>query len=222
MFRKTTGLAMLRYKEGARIRSFRELREFWREDIKVNQGFWRPGAQALIMYRLGVWQMGLQGRVVRTIALRLYRFLHVVVRNYYGIELSATAQIGRRLYIVHQSGIVLHPQLVTGDDCVIRQGVTLGFTGSSRGRRIVGQRGPIMGNRVEIGAGAVIVGPITIADDVKIGPNAVVMRSVPAGSMVTAPPARVMSRPPAKQDNRGGDASDEGTRVEETPRAGNV
>jgi len=134
---------MLRYKDGARIRSFRELRAFWREDVKVNQGFWRPGAQALMMYRLGVWQMGLRGRVVRVIALRLYRFLHVVVRNYYGIELSATAQIGRRLHIVHQSGIVLHPQLVTGDDCVIRQGVTLGFTGSSRGRRMVGRRGPV-------------------------------------------------------------------------------
>lgn len=187
---------MLKYSDSARIRSFRELRELWREDVKVNKGFWRPGAQALIMYRLGVWQTGLRGRIPRAIALRLYRFLHVMVRNCYGIEFPATAQVGRRLWIAHQSGIVLHPQLVAGDDCLIRHGVTLGFTSSARGKQIVGQRGPILGSRVEIGAGAMIVGPITIGDDVKIGPNAVVMRSVPAGSVVTAPPARVMSPPP--------------------------
>lgn len=192
---------MVKYVEGARIRSFRELREFWREDIKVNKGFWRPGAQALIMYRLGVWQSGLQRGLVRALASRLYRFLHVVVRNYYGIELRASAQIGRRLYIIHQHGIVIHGQLVMGDDCVIRHGVTLGLIGSSRGR--AGQSGPITGNRVEIGAGAMIVGPITIGDDVKIGPNTVVMRSVPAGSVVTAPPARIMSPPPKAEQECG-------------------
>ena len=212
---------MLRYREGARIRSFRELRDLWREDIKVNQGFLRPGAQALVMYRLGVWQMGLRSRVLRGIVSRAYRFLHVAVRNYYGIELCATAQIGRRLFIAHQSGIVLHPQLIAGDDCVIRQGVPLGFADLARGRRMVGQRGPVMGSRVEIGAGAVIVGPITIGDDVKIGPNAVVMRSVPSRSIVTAPPARVMSRLPAADDAREGDASEEGPKVEEISRAGN-
>jgi serine O-acetyltransferase len=187
---------MLRYVEDARIRSFRELRAFWREDIRINKGFWRPGAQALIMYRLGVWQMGLQRGIVRSIASRLYRFLHVIVRNRYGIELYASARIGRRLYIAHQSAIVLHPELVMGDDCLIRHCVTIGFTGSpSKGSSKL-RRGPTTGDRVEIGVGAVIVGPITIGDDVKIGPNAVVMRSVPAGAMVTAPPARVLSKPP--------------------------
>jgi serine O-acetyltransferase len=211
---------MVEYVEGARIRSFRELRELCREDIKVNEGFWRPGAQALVMYRLGVWQMGLRRGLVRFLASRLYRFLHVVVRNYYGIELPASAEIGRRLHIVHQNAIVLHPQLVMGDDCVIRQGVTLGFTGSSRGQRIVGRRGPVTGNRVEIGAGAVILGPITIGDDVKIGPNAVVMRSVPAGSVVTAPPARVMSPPPKGKQEDGHGPKAEGTTEGGATRAG--
>lgn len=186
---------MARYVEGARIRSFRELRAYWREDIKINGGFWRPGAQALIMYRLGVWQTGLKRGATRAIASRLYRFLHVVVRNYYGIELSASAQIGHRLYIVHQNGIVLHPQLTMGDDCIIRQGVTLGLARSNRGRRKP-SRGPITGDRVEIGAGAIIVGSVTIGDDVKIGPNAVVMRNVPSNAIVAAPPARVLSRSP--------------------------
>lgn len=200
---------MVKYVEGARIRSFRELRELWREDIEVNKGFWRPGAQALIMYRLGVWQSGLQRGLVRALAFRLYRFLHVVVRNYYGIELRASAQIGRRLYIIHQHGIVMHGQLVMGDDCVIRHGATLGLVGSARGR--AGQLGPTTGSRVEIGAGAMIVGPITIGDDVKIGPNAVVMRSVPAGSVVTAPPARIMSPPPKVEQKYGSVPEKKGT-----------
>jgi serine O-acetyltransferase len=186
---------MFRYSEDARIRSFRELREYWREDIRVNKGFWRPGAQALIMYRLGVWQMGLQRGIMRSIASRLYRVLHVFVRNRYGIELYASARIGRRLYIAHQNGIVLHPELVMGNDCLIRHGVTIGFTGPSPKGSTKARRGPTAGDRVEIGVGAVIVGPITIGDDVKIGPNAVVMRSLPAGAVVTAPAARVMSRP---------------------------
>jgi serine O-acetyltransferase len=194
---------MLRYASDARIKSFRELREFWREDIRINKGLWRPGAQALIMYRLGVWQMGLQRGIVRSIALRLYRVLHVFVRNRYGIELYASAQIGRRLYIAHQSAIVLHPELVMGDDCLIRHCVTIGFTGSAPKGSAKLRRGPTTGDRVEIGVGAVIVGPITIGDDVKIGPNAVVMRSVPRGAVVTAPPARVMSRPPTgEQDGK--------------------
>lgn len=202
---------MPRYADDARIRSFRELRDYWREDIRVNAGFWRPGAQALIMYRLGVWQLGLQRSVVRAIASRLYRFLHVFVRNRYGIELYATANIGRRLLIAHQSAIVLAPNMVMGDDCIIRQGVTLGLASRNVAKR-TGNRGPKIGNRVEIGAGAIIVGAITIGDDVLIGPNAVVMRSVPSGCLVTAPQARVISRPP-----RGGPGqSDEGSRESKT------
>lgn len=186
---------MPRYTEGARIRSFRELRDYWREDIRINAGFWRPGAQAMIMYRLGVWQRGLQRSIVNSIAIRLYRFLHFIVRNFYGIELYATAEIGRRLLIAHQSAIVFAPNMVIGDDCIIRQGVTLGLASRAIAQK-TGNQGPTIGNRVEIGAGAIIVGAITIGDDVMIGPNAVVLRSVPSGYLVTATPPRVISRPP--------------------------
>ncbi|MFO7905270.1 MAG: serine acetyltransferase [Pirellulaceae bacterium] len=192
---------MLRYAEHARIGSFRELKGFWREDVRVNKGFWRPGAQALIMYRLGVWQLGLQRGIVRAIASRLYRFLHVFVRNRYGIELYATANIGRRLLIAHQSAIVLDQKLVMGDDCIIRQGVTLGLASRDVARKTDSQ-GPMIGNRVEIGAGAIVVGAITIGDDVMIGPNAVVLRSVPSGCLVTSTPARVISRPPRGEPKR--------------------
>jgi serine O-acetyltransferase len=194
------------YLEDARIRSFRELREYWREDIRINKGFWRPGSQALIMYRLGVWQLGLKRGVVRRFASGLYRVLHVFVRNRYGIELYASARIGRRLFIAHQNAIVLHREVVMGDDCLIRHCVTIGLTGQAPKGSTKVRLPPTIGDRVEIGVGAVIAGPITIGDDVKIGPNAVVMRSVPAGAMVTAPPARVLSRPPSGDSNRDANA----------------
>jgi serine O-acetyltransferase len=200
---------MLRYKKDARIPSLRDLIGYWREDRGINGGFWRPGTRALMMYRFGVWQSGLQPGLVSSVAGRIYDFLHVFVRNRYGIELYATANIGRRLFIAHQSAIVLHRSLSMGDDCIIRQGVTIGL-GAMETARKSGWRGPVIGNRVDIGAGAIIVGPITIGDDVVIGPNAVVMRSVPNGFLVTATPARVMSRPP-----RGGNDQASGTQPHE-------
>lgn len=81
-----------------------------------------------------------------------------------------------------------------GDDCLIRQGVSIGRA-SNHGEG-VRAKAPVLGNRVEVGANAVIVGGIRIGDDVVIGPNTVVMSNVPSGSIVTCPPARVIPRPP--------------------------
>jgi serine O-acetyltransferase len=169
--------------------------EYWREDRRVNDhSFLRPGMQAMMVYRFGVWQTSLQRGIASALAYRLYRLAHIFVRNFYGIELYASARIGHRLRIAHQSGIVLHPELVMGDDCLIRQGVSIGRASNHGGG--IRARAPVIGNRVEIGAGAVIVGGITIGDDVVIGPNAVVLRSVPSGALVTTTPARVIGRPP--------------------------
>jgi serine O-acetyltransferase len=121
----------------------------------------------------------------------LVGFFAFFVRNFYGIELYPTAEIGRRLGIVHQHGIVIHKRTVIGDDCLIRQGVTIGI-------RDAEAMPPRLGDRVKVGAGAVLAGPISIGDDVVIGPNTVVMTSVPAGSMVTAPPSRIMTPPPRR------------------------
>lgn len=186
---------MLRYKDDARIGSFRELREHWRNDYQVNdRSLLRPGMQAMMMYRLGVWQTGLRRGIVSAITYRIYRFLHIFVRNCYGIEMYATARIGWRLRIAHQSGIVLHHRLVMGDDCLVRQGVSIGRASNHGGG--VRAKPPVLGSRVEVGAGAVIAGGITIGDDVVIGPNAVVLRSVPSGALVTITPARVIRRLP--------------------------
>ena len=89
---------------------------------------------------------------------------------------------------------MIHHFSKIGDDCLIHQNVTLG---AATDETI--DRGPILGNRVEIGAGAALIGGVVIGDDVRIGPNAVVTMNIPAGSTVVAPPPRIfqMKKPPA-------------------------
>jgi serine O-acetyltransferase len=117
----------------------------------------------------------------------MFRF----VRNHYGIELSETTIVGRRFKISHQNGIVIHPKAVFGDDCEVRQNVTIGESG--RPDRY--GEAPRFGNRVKIGAGAAVIGKIVIGDDVTIGPNATVMTNIPAGTIVCAPPPRLIKLP---------------------------
>lgn len=143
----------------------------------------------MAVHRLGGWAAG-QRPPLRSPLRLLAKLGFVLVRNVYGIELPATVQIGRRLKIAHQGGIVVHPHAVIGDDCTIRQGVTIG------GTRDVGYEAdfPTIGDRVSIGAGAVLAGRLRVGDDVAIGPNAVVMSNVAAGSIVVCPASRTMSR----------------------------
>lgn len=177
------------------IKSWREFKEIVREDWSVNNRSWRrPGLQAMAMYRLGVWQRSIRNPLLRATMRKTYTLLHQFIRNFYGIELPHSTIIGRRLWIAHQSGIVIHPEAVIGDDCLIRQGVTIGRASNVGGG--VNSRAPRLGNRVKVGAGAVIMGGITIGDDVVIGPNAVVMTNIPDGSIVAAPQARVFAPPP--------------------------
>ncbi len=106
-----------------------------REDYATNRRsrlkwtFFTPGFQAIAVYRLGVWCNGLRPWILRAPIRLVAGFLSFFVRNFYGIELYPTAQIGRRFGIVHQHGIVIHKLAVIGDDCLIRQGVTIGAGG---------------------------------------------------------------------------------------------
>jgi serine O-acetyltransferase len=150
----------------------------------------RPGLHAVLVYRFGFWQRGLP-KALRLLLFPIYILMYWFVRNMYGIELPATARIGRRFWIAHQSGIVIHLFAEIGDDCLIRQNVTLGAAGEDW------RRGPKLGDRVEVGAGAVIIGGVNIGDDVRVGPNAVVMTNVPAGARVVATPSRIIPPPRA-------------------------
>src|SRR5688572_22980725 len=98
-----------------------------REDWQPNGCDWtRPGFRALAVHRFGVWRMKIKRRALRLPFSFIYRMLYRYVRNHYSIELHYTVQVGRRVVIGHQGAIVVHDSSVIGDDCIIRQGVTLG------------------------------------------------------------------------------------------------
>jgi serine O-acetyltransferase len=119
----------------------------------------------------------------------VYRYLYRKCRNVYGIELPYTATVGRRVVIEHQHGIVIHGQTVIGDDCIIRQGVTLGNKTLDRP-----EDAPRLGNRVNVGAGAKVLGLVIIGDDATIGANAVVVKDVPPGALAMGIPAKNLAR----------------------------
>ena len=106
-----------------------------------------------------------------------------------GIEIHPAATIGRRLFIDHGTGVVIGETTIIGDDCTIYQGVTLGGTGKDKGKRH-----PTLGNHVMVGAGAKVLGPITIEDNVRIAAGAVVLQDIPADSTAVGVPARVVRR----------------------------
>lgn len=176
------------------IGSFKELRSYIHEDYRANgRSFWSPGFQALVAYRVGVWRNSVRFRPARMLLTLFCQPLAWISRAVYGIQLKPRTRIGRRLFIAHQHGIVIHGRAAIGDDCVIHQGVTIGAARSGP------QSPPILGDRVMVGAGAVIVGSVVVGDDVSIGPNAVVLTNVPSGSVVAAPPARILTPPPRRR-----------------------
>lgn len=115
----------------------------------------------------------------------LPRLLAQLTRAFTGVEIHPAATIGRRLFIDHGMGVVIGETAVIGDDCVLYHGTTLGGTG-----RDCSLRHPRLGDRVVVGAGAKLLGPIAIGDDVRVGAGAVVLKSAPAGVTLVGVPAR--------------------------------
>jgi serine O-acetyltransferase len=164
--------------------------ELIREDFEAHgRDATRPGFQAVAVYRFGVWRMSVEPKPLRAPLSVLYRALFRTVRNVYGIELPYSAKIGRRVIFEHQHGIVVHGQTVIGDDCIIRQGVTLGIRSMDRLTEA-----PVLGRGVNVGAGAVIIGPVQVGDGASIGANAVVLKDVPAGALAIGVPAKLTPR----------------------------
>lgn len=166
------------------VNIFQRIRDDWKHH---GRDWTHPGFRALAVYRVGVWLAQIQSGVVRAIVYRVYRSLQRYVRNHYGIELRETAQVGKRVRFAHGGTIVVHRHAVIGDDCLIRQGVTIGVSVPEKV-----DLAPRLGARVHVGAGAVIVGDVVIGDDVRIGPNSVVLTDVASGSTAFAPPARII------------------------------
>ena len=148
----------------------------------------RQGLWAMVVYRFGRWRYKIRRRWLRMPFSFLYKMLKPISEILTGIELPCEATLGRRFRIDHFGGIVISGDAAFGDDCVIRNGVTVGL-------KHTGNRGaPTLGSRVDIGAGAKILGPIRIGDDVAIGANAVVLIDVPSNSVAVGVPARVLPR----------------------------
>jgi serine O-acetyltransferase len=178
-------------------KGLKELIEQIHEDWLVNSRDWTmPGFRALAVHRLGVWLSNRRASLLKSALLRLYQTMYRYVRNHYGIEIPLSVTIGRRLSLVHQSGIVFHWKTLVGDDCVIRHNATIG---AGYGGQKTLHKGPRLENRVEIGPGAVIFAGVKIGEGAVIGPNAVVMSDVPAGARVFAEAPRLIRLPNAQQ-----------------------
>jgi serine O-acetyltransferase len=166
------------------------LREDWRthERRLSRQGLW-----VMAVYRFGRWRYQIRWRAVRAPFSVLYKILKVLSEILTGVELPCETVVGRRFRIDHFGGIIISGDAVFGDDCIVRNGVTVGL-------RNTGESGsPILGDRVDVGAGAKILGSIRIGDDVAIGANAVVLTDVPSNSIAVGVPARVLPRKPKMQ-----------------------
>jgi serine O-acetyltransferase len=140
----------------------------------VSQGF-----QALVVYRIFRW---FHERGIPTQPIRFFveRFTEIVT----GISIPVQVQIGKGLRIHHFGGIIIHSQTVIGEGCTLYHGVTLGDRGGWGGA-------PRIGNHVMIGAGAKILGDVTVGDDCRIGANAVVTTSVPPCCLAVGVPAMI-------------------------------
>jgi serine O-acetyltransferase len=127
----------------------------------------------------------------------LARLLSQIGRWITGIEIHPGATIGRRFFIDHGMGVVIGETAEIGDDCTIYHGVTLGGTTWKKGKRH-----PTLASNVVVGAGAKILGPITIGTNARVGSNSVVVRDVPADATVVGIPGRVVAAKDEKSHKR--------------------
>jgi len=160
-----------------------------RDDLRAydnrwgSQGFW-----VMVVYRFGRWRYGIRSAIARKFCSLIYKVLFKVVQVLTGIELPCEAIVGRNFIIDHFGGIIISGFARFGDNCRIRNGVVVGL------RRVGDRSAPVIGNNVDIGAGAKLLGPIRIGDNVCIGANAVVLCDVPSNSTAVGIPAVVKRR----------------------------
>ncbi len=142
----------------------------------------------MLIYRFGRWRYGVRPAPLRKFFSFLYKFLFKLTQIVTGIELPCEARIGRNFVIDHFGGIIISGYAQFGDNCRIRNGVVVGL------RRVEEKQAPVIGDNVDIGAGAKILGPIRIGNNVLIGANAVVICDVPDNSVAAGVPAQIRPR----------------------------
>ncbi|MBD3688880.1 serine O-acetyltransferase [Nanchangia anserum] len=148
-----------------------------------------PGVHAVWCYRLAhcLWQRGhrLSARIISAWA-----------RVGSGVDIHPAARLGRRLFIDHANGVVIGATTEVGDDCVLFHQVTLGGVAMTPGKRH-----PTLGDRVMVGAGAKVLGPITVGSGAKIAANAVVVKDVPEGCVAIGVPAQLKQTTPKQREH---------------------
>lgn len=147
------------------------------------QGFW-----VMLVYRFGRWRYDVRPAVVRKLCSFIYKLLFKLIQIVTGVELPCEAKVGSNFVIDHFGGIIVSGYAKFGDNCRIRNGVVVGL------RRVEEKYAPVVGNNVDIGAGAKLLGPISIGDNAIIGANAVVLCDVPANSIAVGVPALIKPR----------------------------
>ncbi|QHO78433.1 serine acetyltransferase [Bradyrhizobium sp. CCBAU 051011] len=160
------------------------------------QGFW-----AMVVYRFGRWRYGVRPALLRKLCSFVYKVLYKIIQIVTGIELPCEASVGRNFVIDHFGGIIVSGYARFGDNCRIRNGVVVGL------RRVEEPVAPVIGNNVDIGAGAKVLGPIRVGDNSIIGANAVVIEDVPENSIAIGVPAIVK---PRRQQSEAGPTRDAG------------
>jgi len=165
------------------------LRSWVTQDWQVNSD--RFDSQlVLAWFRLCQWGLGHWGPVGTLMTVAYNAFTSTILQ----LELSPRVSVGPNVWIPHAHNLTVHPRAKIGANCLIRHGVTIGNT-TNLDRIETGC--PVLGDSVEVGAGAVVAGDIHIGDNVRIGANAVVTSDVPAGALAFGNPARIMQTGPA-------------------------
>jgi serine O-acetyltransferase len=160
-----------------------------RQDLRAHDGNWgAQGFWVLTVYRFGRWRYGVRPSVLRKLFSLIYKVAFKFIQIVTGIELPCEAQIGRNFVIDHFGGIVISGYAKFGDNCRIRNGVVVGL------RRVTEPGAPNIGDNVDIGSGAKLLGPITIGNNVLIGANAVVLTDVPDNCIAAGVPAVIKQR----------------------------
>jgi serine O-acetyltransferase len=191
-----------------RERPGRDLRADYQRYLATMTGIHRPwrarlaaatefGFIAIAVFRLGRWARLIRPRWLGFPVKLLYRLLDFFVQILFGISISSNCRIGPGFYIGHFGGIVLHCTLGAG--CSIGQGVTVGSRGAGRSDGY-----PTVGDRVYVGAGAMVIGAVRVGHDVIIGANTVVVDDVPDGCRVVGAAARIL--PPRQSQQAPGPA----------------
>jgi serine O-acetyltransferase len=151
--------------------------------------FCYPGVHAVWGHRISHWLWHRGARLAARAFAELTRILT-------GVDIHPGAVLGAGLFIDHATGVVIGETAKVGEDVTLYQGVTLGGTG-----RDTGKRHPTVGDRVTIGAGAKVLGPIIVGEDSRIGANAVVIKPVPPGSVVVGVPGQIIGALTATDDS---------------------